>query len=453
MTSVVASLSAEPAPVSRSQRGSMKADDGAFGALVEAVPSDASSGKKSEPDNALPLRGWTILHPALDALAKADTPAPDKASDLTGEAVAAEDEEAIVIDVAPDLRAGLTQPARGATEPAITISAPTPAASAAITRRDGGELRVITAAPPATAIDPSTNSPAPAVVEKVSTIVASVGPVAIAVSSKGATPAVGVGSKNDKGALLDNDGNQPMLGEVLSAKKQSIATPAVNQFGASNEQPAAQNTPSSEAEAPAREPLAGINAAPLQTGNTASTVPTPMPGITPLALDPAAQPALIEAARQVTEADLSQLTPDKTTETLKLQLKPVNLGAVTATLHSVNGVLSITLQVETAEAQQRLTHEKDVNGKAIRDLGFDVPTITVQQTVSAAQPTGRDHNGSFNNNSAAGDGAGARNAGNEAERQGTNNRGSDQRAGHESERNRSSAASPAAERIQPGRYI
>jgi chemotaxis protein MotD len=65
---------------------------------------------------------------------------------------------------------------------------------------------------------------------------------------------------------------------------------------------------------------------------------------------------------------------------LKVQLRPAELGMVTASLRFAGDQLTIELQVESAEAQQRLSADSDTIVKSLRALGLEVDRVTIQQS-------------------------------------------------------------------------
>ena len=82
--------------------------------------------------------------------------------------------------------------------------------------------------------------------------------------------------------------------------------------------------------------------------------------------------------------------------TLKLQLHPAELGQVTITMASRGEHLSIEARVETSEARNRLTHDRDAIVQALRGMGYDIDRITVQQSQNTgASPGGAGRDGSF----------------------------------------------------------
>lgn len=74
-------------------------------------------------------------------------------------------------------------------------------------------------------------------------------------------------------------------------------------------------------------------------------------------------------------------------DSLKVQLNPVELGAVTAHLHIKDDTVTVELSAETADAQRQLATDADTIAKSLRALGVDVDRVTVQLSARAdAQP-------------------------------------------------------------------
>ena len=77
------------------------------------------------------------------------------------------------------------------------------------------------------------------------------------------------------------------------------------------------------------------------------------------------------------------------THVLKIQLRPLELGMVTASLHLSGEQLSVEIQVENAEAYNRLSTDREAINSALRGLGFDVDRITIQQPQAASNGQAR----------------------------------------------------------------
>ena len=68
----------------------------------------------------------------------------------------------------------------------------------------------------------------------------------------------------------------------------------------------------------------------------------------------------------------------KVVNTLKIQMHPIELGLVTATLRLHGDELVVSLQVETGEAYRQLTDAQDAIVRALRGQGFAVDQVSVQ---------------------------------------------------------------------------
>lgn len=73
----------------------------------------------------------------------------------------------------------------------------------------------------------------------------------------------------------------------------------------------------------------------------------------------------------------------KVVNTLKIQLSPIDLGTVTATLRLQGEALTVDLKVETGKAYRNLSDDQDAIIKALRGHGFAVDQISVQMTSSS----------------------------------------------------------------------
>jgi chemotaxis protein MotD len=68
----------------------------------------------------------------------------------------------------------------------------------------------------------------------------------------------------------------------------------------------------------------------------------------------------------------------KVVNTLKIQMHPIELGLVTATLHLQGEQLVVSLQVETGDAYRQLSDDQDTIVRALRGHGFTVDQVSVQ---------------------------------------------------------------------------
>jgi chemotaxis protein MotD len=76
-------------------------------------------------------------------------------------------------------------------------------------------------------------------------------------------------------------------------------------------------------------------------------------------------------------------------QSLSIQLRPVELGAVTANLKYAGSGLTIDIQVETAEAHRRLSNDSSDIVKSLQSLGFQVDKVTVRQALAQPQSQGQ----------------------------------------------------------------
>ncbi len=104
-----------------------------------------------------------------------------------------------------------------------------------------------------------------------------------------------------------------------------------------------------------------------QTGNAAAVT-------TAIARDPQ-WAASLSATGSLTQPDAAT---GKVVNTLKIQMHPIELGLVTATLRLHGDELVVSLQVETGEAYRQLADDQDAIVRALRGQGFAVDQVSVQ---------------------------------------------------------------------------
>ncbi|HHZ09394.1 MAG TPA: hypothetical protein GX405_11520 [Rhizobiales bacterium] len=80
--------------------------------------------------------------------------------------------------------------------------------------------------------------------------------------------------------------------------------------------------------------------------------------------------------------------PGGTIRSLTIQLRPHELGQVTAKLSMAGGQLSIEIEVDTIEAHHKLSNESDTIIKALRTHGIAVDQVTIQAPQSNAAARG-----------------------------------------------------------------
>lgn len=84
----------------------------------------------------------------------------------------------------------------------------------------------------------------------------------------------------------------------------------------------------------------------------------------------------------------------KVVNTLKIQMHPIDLGLVTATLRLHGDDLVVSLQVQTGDAYRQLSEDRDKIVKALRDQGFAVDQISVQLSPSDKSANAQQGDGS-----------------------------------------------------------
>lgn len=142
----------------------------------------------------------------------------------------------------------------------------------------------------------------------------------------------------------------------------------------------------SEAEKPARTAARQVDHAP-QTARvnviSEQAMPAPAAGsasatATTLAMDIASAAPRHTAAATAVQQLQASATNTPAAHSLKIQLRPVELGMVTANLHLAGTQLTVEIEVESAEAYHRLSADREAITSALKGLGFDVDHVTIQ---------------------------------------------------------------------------
>lgn len=167
-----------------------------------------------------------------------------------------------------------------------------------------------------------------------------------------------------------------------------------------------------------------------------------------LALDIAsAAPRHVAAASSVQQLQNSASnTPG--VQVLKIQLRPVELGMVTANLHLAGEQLSVEIEVENAEAYNRLSSDREAINSALRGLGFDVDRVTILQP----QSTNARADGGASSGFASRDQASAQSGGTGGEGANSGNGRQNGNAANDDGNSRN-ISSPNADRPGSSRYI
>lgn len=140
------------------------------------------------------------------------------------------------------------------------------------------------------------------------------------------------------------------------------------------------------------------------------------------------------------------------TQVLKIQLRPVELGMVTANLHLAGEQLSVEIQVENAEAYHRLSADREAINTALRGLGFDVDRVTILQPQSNASAQARGEGGAASAGSGGRDQPSFQSGGTGSEGGNSGNGRPGGRAANE-DGNARNISSPRADRPGSSRYI
>ena len=77
------------------------------------------------------------------------------------------------------------------------------------------------------------------------------------------------------------------------------------------------------------------------------------------------------------QTPLTQASTGKVLNTLKIQMHPIDLGMVTATLRLKDDELQVEIKVETGDAFRQLSDDQTAMVKALRAQGFAVDQVTI----------------------------------------------------------------------------
>ncbi len=92
------------------------------------------------------------------------------------------------------------------------------------------------------------------------------------------------------------------------------------------------------------------------------------------------------AAAQALPATVTTAAP---AHSLRIELHPAELGAVTASLRLAGEQLSVEIRPETREAYRKLSADSEAIVRSLRGLGFDIDKVTVLQPALAVTPAAR----------------------------------------------------------------
>ncbi|PWK71653.1 flagellar hook-length control protein FliK [Aminobacter sp. AP02] len=171
-----------------------------------------------------------------------------------------------------------------------------------------------------------------------------------------------------------------------------------------------------------------------------------------LALEIASAAPRHTAAASAVQQLQSSATNAPAAQVLKIQLRPVELGMVTANLHLAGQQLSVEIQVENAEAYHRLSADREAINTALRGLGFDVDRVTILQPQSNASAQARGDGDAASQGSGGRDQPSFQPGGTGSEGGNTGNGRNGGRAANE-DGNARNISSPRTDRADSSRYI
>lgn len=120
----------------------------------------------------------------------------------------------------------------------------------------------------------------------------------------------------------------------------------------------------------------------------AAAVPVPVATTTQFATTLAAAVEMVpETSRPETPATVER---PGLLRSISIRLQPLELGMVTAHLRLDGQQLQVEVRVETQQALERLSVERDTITRALRGLGFEVEQVVIQTSQSQPQATARD---------------------------------------------------------------
>lgn len=109
----------------------------------------------------------------------------------------------------------------------------------------------------------------------------------------------------------------------------------------------------------------------------------------PLAADPVLKSAIAGSGLQPNPHEAAA----RPAHSLRIQLRPVELGAVTATLRMTDDRLSVEMTTENVDAYRQLSRESDTIVAALRGIGLQVDQITIQPPQPSAAASARNEAG------------------------------------------------------------
>lgn len=354
MTDIRSALVSSPASQPANSNRSAATDGGDQDGFDQALFGDATTdgkAKDSRADNDAPRdKRWLKLAERLAA---------KTASEADAKPAAAQDEP--VAEVEPEPLGSLVpdQPAKDAAKPEQPAETALPLILAL------SELRKVASK--------ATNAEAPAEDAGGSTEA----PVSrgVAIETAPSAPAAGKVTQNHglAGAQLPEGMTAATAEDVLAKAAPTTGAPA--------------DGPAAEADKPARPAPARQLESQAQPGRVSVISEQAMPApaasapsatATALALDIASAAPRHTAAATAVQQLQATATNSTSAHSLKIQLRPVELGTVTANLHLAGSHLTVEIEVENTEAYHRLSADREAITSALKGLGFDVEHVTIQ---------------------------------------------------------------------------
>ncbi|TDH38276.1 flagellar hook-length control protein FliK [Pseudohoeflea suaedae] len=124
--------------------------------------------------------------------------------------------------------------------------------------------------------------------------------------------------------------------------------------------------------------------------NVAKALVRDASGLNPQTTAETGEAAALRHAAAAERANAAAMAPrsGQTLHTLRIQLNPESLGQVTAVMRLSDGELKVELKVQSAEAYRQLTDDSSAIAKALRQQGYGIDQITVQQTNAGSDKSG-----------------------------------------------------------------
>lgn len=241
-------------------------------------------------------------------------------------------------------------------------------------------------------------------------------------------PSTPRGPATDKAGSRTSDSSPATSADRTQSSSTNVQSPADTAAAAPSAETADRTPPPREpVEHEAKDDSKNPGVSDTRSGETARPVPNGVTAVTAQSAQatPTTAPAAAIIASVRAEASWAAYFRDTQPgapaqlKSLKIQLNPVELGAVTAHLRIKDDAVTVELSAETADAQRQLTSDADTIVKSLRALGLDVDRVTVQLTGRSdpqprAEPNGQSRQQGF---AADGGAGGAREQGSGSQRE------------------------------------